>query len=61
VIQHDKDTQEILRKAGMSLESELTPEEIVRLPDAKAALDANPRLSQHRVYRILRPKTDEEW
>jgi hypothetical protein len=59
--EHEPATLEVLARCGMSLNTFLTPEETVRLPDAVIALENNPAISQHRLYRILRPKTDEEW
>lgn len=56
---HTARTQEVLHRAGMSRQSELTPDEAARLPDAQSALERNEGISRDRLYRILRPRPED--
>jgi len=60
MIERDELTRRVLRRAGMSEQSELTPAESSKLPEARAALTKNPLVTRDTIYRIIRPKRDDE-
>lgn len=49
----------VLRHAGMSEESELTPDERKNMKAARAAWQANPLMDGHRLFRIIRPRRED--
>jgi hypothetical protein len=56
---HSKEWRDILRKAGMSENSELTADEALGVRSAIHAYEQNPRIPGSRLYRIIRPRKAE--
>lgn len=58
MIEHGPDVRNLLHKAGLSMQTEMDPGRY-KVAEAMEALEKNPRISQHRLLGILRPKGEE--
>lgn len=59
-VSHSELDRIVLRHAGMSEESELTPDERKNMKAARAAHQLNPLMPAHRLYRIIRPRPEAD-
>ena len=57
---HPQRTKEVLRAAGMSEQSELNAIELANIQAARRALDENPSIARDRLYRIIRPRIEDD-
>jgi len=58
-VEHPPKVREVLRKAGLSEQTELSAEEARNMPAAMLALRSNPTIRQNTLLRILRPLPDD--